>query len=222
MLLLLDEMYQQLRVSGEDFIGLFGFATDKYALLSHNFPKTNALDVKTLKTKVYGTNLVGMFCAGNSNGVLLPYFVSDNEIKEVKKYFKGLKLNVARVKDRCTALGNLVACNDNAAVVSPLIRDVDMIKETLGVDIKREKVAGHDEVGACLFVTNKGFLAHPDAENDLKKLSKLFGVPGMIGTVNCGVPFIKSGIIANSAWYLAGSKTTGIELGRIDEALGFL
>ena len=39
---------------------------------------------------------------------------------------------------------------------------------------------------------------------------------------NFGFPFVKSGLIANSNGYLAGSRTTGIELGRIDEALGFL
>ena len=41
----------------------------------------------------------------------------------------------------------------------------------------------------------------------------------MIGTINHGVPFIGSGLVANSKGALVGDLTTGIELGRIEEAL---
>ncbi|RLF51129.1 MAG: translation initiation factor IF-6, partial [Thermoplasmata archaeon] len=44
----------------------------------------------------------------------------------------------------------------------------------------------------------------------------------MVGTVNHGAPLIGSGIIANSHGAIIGSLTTGIEMNRIEEALGFL
>lgn len=44
----------------------------------------------------------------------------------------------------------------------------------------------------------------------------------MIGTVNHGFPMIGSGLVANDHGALIGRLTTGIEMGRIDEALGFL
>ena len=44
----------------------------------------------------------------------------------------------------------------------------------------------------------------------------------MIGTVNHGSPVIGSGLIANSKGAIIGNQTTGIEMGRIEEALGFL
>jgi translation initiation factor 6 len=44
----------------------------------------------------------------------------------------------------------------------------------------------------------------------------------MIGTVNHGDPMIGTGLVANSKGAIIGRNTTGIEMGRIEEALGFL
>ena len=44
----------------------------------------------------------------------------------------------------------------------------------------------------------------------------------MIGTVNHGYPVIGSGLVANTKGAIIGKLTTGIEMGRIEEALGFL
>jgi translation initiation factor 6 len=212
---------QQLSVQGEDFIGLLGMATDRYAILSRNFPRVEALDVPVTRTRLYGSNLIGLFSAGNSNGLLLPYFISDDEIEGLGKSLGG-DIKIGRLMDRCTAVGNLIACNDQGAIVSPMISETKTIRKILGVRVVQRKIAGHDEVGACCIATNRGFLVHPEAENELEKISKIFKVEGMAGSVNFGFPFVKSGLIANSRGYLAGSRTSGIELGRIDEALGFL
>jgi len=67
-------------VRGEDFVGLYGVASDKYQIVSPELKGTQVLDVPILKTKLYGTHLVGLFAAGNSNGLLVPYFVSDSEM----------------------------------------------------------------------------------------------------------------------------------------------
>jgi translation initiation factor 6 len=72
-------------------------------------------------------------------------------------------------------------------------------------------------------VTNKGCLCHPKIdEEELQQLESLFHVKAMIGTVNHGFPMIGSGLVANDHGALIGKMTTGIEMGRIDEALGFL
>lgn len=214
--------YQQVRVDGEDFIGLLGFATDRYVVLSSSFPKTDVFKAPTLRMHVYGTNLVGMFCAGNSNGILFPYFVSDSEMKKARVFFKKHDINVGKVDDRFTALGNLIACNDSCAIISPKLKDVKKIAEILGVKAKKMTIAGHEEVGASLIATNRGFIAHPDAEGELDNIEKALKVKGGVGSVNMGFPFVKSGIIVNSEGYLIGRRTTGIELARIDEALGFI
>ena len=215
---------RQVSINGEDFIGLLGVSTDNYAITSPGMVDVDVLGVPAVKTKLYGTNLVGLFCAGNSNGLLLPYFISKERVSFIREFFsgKGLDVQVGILRGKYTAIGNLIACNDNAALVSPRIDSSDEIADILGVEVRQSDIAGHDEVGACCVVTNRGFLAHPDAVDELHDLSDFFGVSGYVGSVNFGFPFIKSGIVANSNGYLVGSKTTGIEIGRIDEALGFL
>ncbi|MEA3254559.1 MAG: translation initiation factor IF-6 [Candidatus Altiarchaeota archaeon] len=217
-------MHQQISIDGEDLLGLLGLATDSYAILSSNFKDVSVLGVPVIKTKVYGTNLIGLFCAGNSQGLLVPYFIDDEKINEIKKTLSesGVDVKISKINDRFTALGNLVACNDNAALISPKFSDLSVFKDVLDVEIIQRDVAGHEEVGSCCVATNKGFLTHPDAEEELKEFSDIFKVNGKAGSVNLGFPFIGSGLIANSSGYITGLRTTGIELGRIDDALGFL
>lgn len=215
---------QQVSINGEDFVGLLGFATDRYAVLSENFRKIDVLNVPILRTRIYGTNLVGMLCVGNSNGLLVPYFVSDEDIDEIKKFLieSGIDINIGRIFDKYTVIGNMIACNDKSAIVSHDISDTEVIRDILDVEVIRGYIANHRGVGACCIATNKGFVVHPDAKDELDRISDIFGVKGNTGSVNFGFPFVKSGIIANSYGYITGFRTTGIELGRIDEALGFL
>ncbi|RLI88451.1 MAG: translation initiation factor IF-6 [Candidatus Altiarchaeales archaeon] len=217
-------MYQQISVNGEDFVGLLGLATDSYALLSSNFGDVPVLEVPIIKTRIYGTNLVGLFCTGNSHGLLLPYFIDDEKIDKIRKLLSEFDTHVeiSRVIDRFTAIGNLVAVNDNAAIVSPKFKDLRVFEDTLDVEIVQRDIAGHEEVGSCCVATNKGFLVHPDAEEESREISEIFKVRGRAGSVNFGFPFVGSGLIANSNGYVTGLRTTGIELGRIDDALGFL
>jgi translation initiation factor 6 len=216
-------MYKQTSVNGEDFVGLLGFASDKYAIIANSFRDAKVLDVPTIKTSIYGTNLIGLFCAGNSNGILVPYFIEKEKIARIKKELSeyGVDVNISRIDDVYTCLGNLVTCNDKAAIISPEFKNTRAFADTLGVEIIQKDIAGHKEVGACCFATNKGFLAHPEAEPELPELSQILKVPGREGTINFGFPFVKAGLIANSNGYITGLRTSGIELGRIDDALGF-
>lgn len=214
--------FQQLSIDGEDFIGLFGLATDSYALLSVNFPKIFVLNVSEIRMRIYGSGLIGLFCAGNSNGLLLPYFIPEENLSFFKKSLKDV--NIALIDSEHTAIGNLIACNDKAAIVSDKFekKNVDLISDVLNVEVFQRKISERSEVGSCCVVTNKGFIAHLNAENEIKELEEIFKVQGNVGTVNFGFPFPRAGIIANSNGYIVGRSTSGIELGRIDEALNFL
>lgn len=214
-------MIEQVNVNKEEFIGLFGLASDKYALISENFPKVD-FNVPTLRTKFYATDLIGIFCAGNSNGLLISNFAKDSEIKKIKNFCGELGINVGVLYEDFNALGNLIACNDKGALVSSRISNIKAVEDILGVECVFGKAGGHDEVGSCIAATNKGFLVHPDAENELsglKELKEIFGVSGNVGSVNLGVPYVRSGIIANSFLAFVGEKTTYIEADRISDAL---
>ena len=77
--------------------------------------------------------------------------------------------------------------------------------------------------GMAGIATNKGVLVHPKAsQEEISVIEELFALPVDIGTVNFGSPLVGSGLIANSKGYVAGEETTGPELSRIEDALGYL
>jgi translation initiation factor 6 len=73
------------------------------------------------------------------------------------------------------------------------------------------------------FATNRGILVHPRAnDTEIASIERVVDLPVGLGSVNMGSGLVGTGLLANSKGYLAGSATTGIELGRIEEVLGFL
>lgn len=212
----------QTSVGGENFVGLIGLATDAYAIVCPGFRQENILDVPTLKTKCYGTNLLGMFMAGNSNGLLIPYFAKEDELVRIREFGSEVGFEVGIMQGKNTALGNLIVSNDKGAMISESIRDYETVESVLGVEAVSGDIDGHSEVGAWAFATNRGFIAHPKASQQMGLLEDALKVQGEMGTVNYGVPFVKSGLIGNSNGYITGRKTTGIELSQIDSALGFI
>jgi len=66
-------------------------------------------------------------------------------------------------------------------------------------------------------------LCHPQAsESELETLEDHLDVYADLGTINYGTPLLGSGLVANDESYLVGEDTTGPELGRIEDTLGFL
>jgi translation initiation factor 6 len=90
----------------------------------------------------------------------------------------------------------------------------------LGVEVVPGEIAGLPYVGSLAIATNKGVLAHPMIEEDEQKLLKdVLKVPVEVGTVNCGIPYVGSGVVGNSHGALVGFVTTGPELFIIESAL---
>jgi translation initiation factor 6 len=68
--------------------------------------------------------------------------------------------------------------------------------------------------------TNLGVLAHPHAtEAELKAVQAALQVPAMITTANYGTAQVGACLVANSKGAVLGSRTTPIEIGRIEEGL---
>ncbi|MCJ7450447.1 MAG: translation initiation factor IF-6 [Candidatus Nanohaloarchaeota archaeon QJJ-9] len=205
---------------GDPNLGLYGFATDSYAVLAPEYKKKSSLDVKVVETHVAETPLAGMFAAGNSNRVLLPDTVRDHERKKLEE--KGIDFYV--VDSNYTALGNLVLANDNGCIISTTLEDEKSdIEEALEVPVEVGTVAGLNIVGSAGIATNNGVLLHREAsEEELEKVEEVLDVDGDIGSVNFGSPYVGTGVLANSKAALVGNNTKGPELGRIEKSLGFL
>jgi len=215
------------RLVGSDYVGLFGWASDRIALVPLSTSRgtiakfREVLGVEVLPTGMCGSDFIGIFVAGNSKGVVVPAMAEDYEIAALKK----AGLNVHICPDDRTALGNNLLVNDRAGIANPRMdpAEVKKIGDALGIEMVQQPISDLPTVGAVCVVTNRGLLAYNNIKPaQLKELEILFGVRGAIGTACMGVPFTHLCIIANSHGFIAGEGTSGFETGRIDEALGFL
>jgi translation initiation factor 6 len=210
---------------GSSSIGVYSIVTEKFVVVPKAVPHKKALQiaewlkVKLAHTSVSGSMLAGAFCCANSNGLLLPISVCEEELAVLKSVFDG---RITIMETKKTAYGNLVLANDFGAVVDPRFKEstTKQISETLGVEVVRTEIAGLPYVGSLAIATNKGVLAHPLLRDDERKvLERVFKVPVDVGTVNCGIPYVSTGLIANSHAAVAGSLTTGPEMFIIGNAL---
>jgi len=91
------------------------------------------------------------------------------------------------------------------------------------VDVHSGTIAGLKTVGMAAVATNNGILVHPRVTSrEMKHLEKVFDLPVEIGTVNFGSPLVGAALLANSKGYAVGALTSGPEIGRIDQGLGFI
>jgi translation initiation factor 6 len=164
---------------------------------------------------------VGSLLAINSYGAVVTNYVDQETIDIIKD----VGLDIFVMQDKHNAAGNNILVNDKGALVHPDIRryNIKQMEKVFGVPVKTGTIAGLKTVGMAAVVTNKGLLCHPKVEEkERDELHSLFDADVMVGTINHGIPLIGSGIIANSHGAIVGGLTTGIEMGRIEEALGFL
>jgi len=221
----------QTNFHGDVNIGLFSRTSDKFCIVG-NFVMDKSkqkmeefLGADVFKTTIANTDLVGIFCAMNSNGILLPNIVNKRELDFFKRLKKQYGVNVAILPSRFTAIGNLIAANDNGAIISDVFSKAikRKIEDCLGVQAEYSTVAKQIVVGSLSVVTNKGCLLHRDADEDeIKKVEEILKVKTDIGTANFGSPFVGSAVIANSKGAVVGEQTTGPEVVRIAETLDLM
>ncbi len=212
-------MIEKYNYEGNTTVGLYGVATNKYAVVPPEFKRKQLFEVDTVvETYMAQTRLVGMFAAGNSNCLLIP----ENTARREKKTLKESEIPVKEIDAQDNALGNLVIANDKGAIISPKIEEHQKeIEEALEVEVEVMKIAGIPNTGVCGKANSNGVLLHRAAsEEDAEKAKEALDVENVdIGTVNMGSPFIGSGLIANDQLMLTGEDTTGPEIGRIDTTL---
>jgi translation initiation factor 6 len=203
---------------GDVNIGFYGKASDKLFISSFEKDFSNIFNVPSKRITIGGTEFVGLFSAMNSNGIVLPFIVRDEELEEIKKF----GLDVLVLKEKFTAIGNLVVVNDKGAIVSDLLskKSVKSIEDVLKVEVVQASLVNSKVVGSVCFATNKGAILHREAsDEDVELVKDVLKVEVERGSVNFGSPFVASGIIANSYGALIGSKTSGYELDFIIRAL---
>ena len=220
-------MLKSVDIVGNPNVGVFTLATDDLAIVPYNLLDEKAeiiketLEVDVVKSSISGSSLIVSLAVANSNGMVVSPHVLDREVKQ----FEELGINVATVPGRYTALGNIIAANDNGAIVSPFLSEdtINIIESTLDVNAEATSMVGSDIVGSLIQVTNRGFLISSKAvKSEIKFAQEVFGVEGDIGTVGRGISLVGACSIANSNGAIVAKDSTGPEMARVEEALGFL
>ncbi len=206
-------------VLGSAEVGLFALATDKYLIISRSINQSKQKVFETIfglppiPVSLAGSILVSPFAAGNSNGLIVSGLVLDDELKTLRRRLEDA--NIGTLKTKLTAVGNLILCNDKGAVISYLLgrENLKVVEDILGVEAIPMRLAERSYVGSLAAVTNVGCLVHVDADDDdIAALTDILRVNVMVGTVNGGLKYVRSSIVANTRGIIVGSRTTGPEL----------
>lgn len=217
---------KRLKIAGSSLLGVFARCTEKLVLIPHEAEPeaTQALQeglrVDAVRLLAGGSSVLGALISANSNGFVVTHHAAEEEIKILREHGR-----VTRLPAKINAAGNVILANDSAALVHPGLsaRACRAVAETLGVKVVKGTIGGLKTVGMAAVATNKGLLVHPRISKlEVAVLEDLFELPVDVGTVNLGSPLVGSGLLANSHGYFAGIETSGPELGRIEDALGFL
>lgn len=206
-------------------IGLFTRVTDKFIILPYGFAETKIkkfLECLEIQSSVFasigGTRLIGPMVVLNNKGILVSSIATEEEVMDLKQ---NTGLRVEKLNSKMTAIGNLISANDHGAIVSPMLdKNVHkQIEDLLDVSVSSTSIGGFSQVGALLVSTNTGSAIHPNASSDeIKLISETLKVEVEPLTINGGVPFLSSGIIANSKNVIVGNLTSGPELIMISRA----
>ena len=199
-------------------IGIYTKVNNQFVFVPNGFAKTKAenlanyLQTDYLTISIANTRLLGILAVLNNHGMLLPNTCSQEEIDHLKKH---TDLNIKLLDVKYNALGNLICANDKGGIVSPTIdkKYVKEIEDVLDIEVLQKKIAGFYQVGAVMSATSNGGIIHPlTDEDDVNTFSNILGVKIEPATINGGIPFVSSGILANDNAIVVGTVTNGPEI----------
>jgi len=197
---------------------MFTKCNDKFLLIPKGLASTKSsklssfLGVEPVRASISGLRLIGPFVTMNNKGIMVSRLTEDEEIEEIKKE---TCLPVERLPTKYTSIGNLIVANDNGAIVSEILSDqvLKIVADVLDVQVEKMSIASYYQVGSMAVATNLGVVVHPHAsEYEVKRIHEILKVDVEPSTINNGVPYVASGIIANSKNAVVGSLTNGPEL----------
>src|SRR3990170_2293999 len=164
----------------------------------------NWISLDIIKYDVYSGPNIGLYTAVNDKYVFIPNGYAKSKAKKLADY-----LNVEPV---FTSMANTRLIG---AMMAPMIpkEKIKQIEDTLGVEVIQKKVAGYHQIGVMVVATMHGGVIHPEADDDeIKSIADVLGVNIEPATINGGIPYVHSGILANNHSMVVGGHTTGPEI----------
>jgi len=216
-------MDRTVSLAGDQNIGVFARAFEDIAFVPTSAPDEftelirDALDVDPIKINIHQSPIIGSLLSGNSHGLVVTGLIQDSELDILCDYRDVLLLDGGM-----NAAGNIVLANDICAAVHPEMdkEAIEEISEFLQVPVIPLTLGSVKTVGMAGVATNIGIVVSPRATPyEISALEKASDLPVGKGSINMGVSMVGTGLIANSKGYVAGSATSGYELGRIEDIL---
>jgi len=210
------------------YAGVFCATNDYLTLVPPGIPKddmeelSEALGTKLEIITLGGSRVLGTLIAMNNSGILVSNIVTDLELEKFLKISKSYDISFGVLPDRSNAIGNNFLVNDSGGFSNERLgkRAKDKAEDILKVNLVSQSINDMDTLGMIGCITNKGGLYHPDiSSSEKEKMEEVFQIELMEGTVNFGLPLVGAGIVANSNGAVCGRQSTGVELGRMEEAL---
>jgi translation initiation factor 6 len=205
-------------------IGVYISVNDTIGLVPMGFAETKAnklaeyLNIEIFYTAIANTRLIGTLSVMNNKGFLLPSTAYQDEYDYLKNE---TDLEIGVLDTKFNALGNIICANDKGAIVSPALskEDCKVISDVMGVEVLQKKIVGNHLAGVTLRANNSGGVIHPEAEEkDMEIIADVLGVNIEKSSINGGVPYVSSGILANNHCIVVGSLTSGPEIMNLTKA----
>jgi len=207
-------------------VGVFCKLTNSYCLVgigsSENFYSVIEGEIAdvipVIHCSISGIRIVGRITVGNRHGLLVPNATTDQELQHLRNSLPD-SVQIRRIDERLSALGNVIACNDHIAVVhADISNETELaLNEVLKVEVFRLSLGENELVGSYAVLTSNGALVAAKTSPEVQReLAAIAQVPVVAGTVNRGLELIGAGLCANDWIAFTGYDTTSTELSVIE------
>ena len=210
------------------YSGVFCATNDLVTLVPPGIPDddmeaiSEALGTKVEVITIGGSSVLGTLIAMNNKGILVSNLITSLELEKLEEITAALDLNLGVLSERSNAIGNNFLLNDSGGFCNERLSKQSKVEseKIFEVDITSQSLNGMDTLGMIGCANTKGGLCHPEiSDNEKEVMEKVLKVPVMEGTVNFGMPLVGAGIISSSKGAICARQSTGVELGRVEEAL---
>jgi len=217
------------QIFGGSLIGVYLVANNSYILFPRLLLKPLIKKLKSVFDKplfpitVNNSNLIGVYTASNKYGIIVPNIMKDEEIDDLKAYLRdSAKIRVLKSIDN--AFGNLILCNDKGAIISSLLKNKRKeIEDTLNVEVVVYEFADSYLPGSIALANNNGCVVHPlTKDEEIEQIKSILKVDEIdVSTINRGIPYLSAGAIVNDNSGVFGEASTGPEMMRLTNVLGY-
>jgi len=219
------------QIFGRNTVGVYLEINNVYGLYPPTLLKSTLnelkknFDIPLYPLSINNSHLIGVYIASNKNGILLPHITRDDELESLKSHLNMLdkSINIATLDSIDNAYGNLILCNDKGAIISSFLKDHQkQIEDILDVETVIYEFADMNLPGSISLANNKGCVVHPlSNDDDVEYISSILKIKAIdVSTVNRGIPYIASGVVANDNSGIFGLACTGPEMMRLTNILG--